>query len=104
MGTGGKGLVVPVNVVGFCVSASDAQETTGGFAGATVDYRDQTGDTGAYLGENVVLALYKPTAHRLEAGVHLHWALPDALTHAANDPQAGLRFPPAPDRWQIGRA
>lgn len=103
MATSGTGLVVPINVVAFCVSADDAQETTGGFAGATVDYQYQTGQTGAYLGENVVRALSRPTAQRLEAGVHLHWALPDALTRAANDPQTGLQFSPVPDRWLVTR-
>lgn len=36
------------------------------------------------------------------AGVYLHWALPDALTHA-NAEGAIAKFPTAPDRWLILR-
>src|SRR5262249_26934973 len=35
-------------------------------------------------------------------GVHLHWALPDALTHAT-DTSSGLSFPVVPNRWLITR-
>ena len=36
------------------------------------------------------------------SGVYLHWALPDALTHATAD-GATAKFPAAPDRWLILR-
>src|SRR5438105_6843078 len=37
-------------------------------------------------------------------GVYLHWALPDALTHAtALDPSTPAQFPPIPDRWLVIR-
>lgn len=35
----------------------------------------------------------------LAAGVHLHWALPDALTRGAD----GQNFPGIPDRWMVHR-
>jgi hypothetical protein len=45
----------------------------------------------------------EPTAG-LPPGVHLHWALPDALTRAQVDPLAQtLRFPAVPDRWLVVR-
>lgn len=37
-------------------------------------------------------------------GVHLHWALPDALLRGAADPEAtDLDFPELPDRWVVVR-
>lgn len=37
------------------------------------------------------------------AGLHLHWALPDALTTQRKDPKSGdkLRFPQLPNRWVV---
>lgn len=40
----------------------------------------------------------------LAAGVHLHWAMPDALLRGATDPGTGaLRLPVLPDRWVVIR-
>src|SRR5436189_2625343 len=39
-------------------------------------------------------------------GVHLHWALPDALTHGvkpAGDAKAPIQFPLVPNRWLVVR-
>ena len=37
-------------------------------------------------------------------GVYLHWALPDALTHATtSDPATPAQFPAIPDRWLVIR-
>ena len=43
--------------------------------------------------------------HKLEAGVHVHWALPDALTSARLDPKFGdaAFFPGVPDLWLVTR-
>lgn len=43
-----------------------------------------------------VTGLYKP-------GVHLHWALPDGLTHGSKTSTGELEFPPAPNRWLVVR-
>lgn len=41
---------------------------------------------------------------RLGAGVHLHWALPEALTHSAEqDDHDALIFPAVPSRWLVTR-
>ena len=38
------------------------------------------------------------------AGVHLHWAMPDALLSGGHDPTTGtLVMPPLPDRWTVVR-
>ncbi len=52
-----------------------------------------------YLGESVTDLPFENRELRLGAGVHLHWALPDALTHRRED-----EFPPVPDRWMVARS
>ncbi len=39
----------------------------------------------------------------LEVGVHLHFILPDALTHAVTDLDGNLSYPPIPNRWIVTR-
>ncbi|MBV8488308.1 MAG: hypothetical protein JO161_08515, partial [Planctomycetaceae bacterium] len=102
------GLVVPVNVVGFCVSEADEQEVTSDvrhFAGVTAEYTNQTGSkTPAYLGSNVVRGFGDGPWKPLKAGVHLHWSLPDSLTRASVDQTNGkVNFPAAPNRWLVTR-
>lgn len=97
------GLVVPVDVEALCVGTEDADRATGTFAGATAVYtRQVTRAREAFLGANVARGFGEPPWQQLRTGVHLHWALPDGLTHAAVG-DAGLRFPPAPNRWLVTR-
>jgi hypothetical protein len=42
-------------------------------------------------------------ASKPEVGVHLHWALPDALTHGTETSSGKLNFPYVPNRWLIAR-
>ena len=51
-----------------------------------------------YLSEAVVAQPFQDENLRLAPGIHLHWALPDALTHAVDDV-----FPPVPNRWLVAR-
>nr|VFJ49711.1 MAG: hypothetical protein BECKFW1821A_GA0114235_10246 [Candidatus Kentron sp. FW] len=39
----------------------------------------------------------------LHPGVHLHWALPDALTHGKLDDDGELQMPVVPNRWLVMR-
>lgn len=39
----------------------------------------------------------------LEAGVHLHFILPDAYTHAVTTEDGNLRYPRIPNRWLVSR-
>ncbi|MDF2627836.1 MAG: hypothetical protein K0R39_1667 [Symbiobacteriaceae bacterium] len=97
------GLIVPVDLVAFCVGEIDAQEATNLLAGATVVYTDQvTAENQAFLGANVTRGFTDPPWQPLEQGVHLHWALPDALTTATST-DAGLDFPVVPNRWLVTR-
>ena len=96
-------LVVPIDVAGLCVGHDDAQHATGGFAGATAVYQQQvTAAHGAYLGANVNRSYHDPPWDQLQAGIHLHWALPDGLTRGGG-PGTGLKFPAAPNRWLVTR-
>jgi hypothetical protein len=97
-------LVVPVDVVALCVGEIDEQEATGDFAGPTAVFEKQTESrTPAFLGGNVAHSFDDaPGASQLTQGVHLHWALPDALTHADTS-SGGLDFPACPNRWLVTR-
>ncbi|WP_020613358.1 hypothetical protein [Sediminispirochaeta bajacaliforniensis] len=43
------------------------------------------------------------TSVPLEAGVHLHFILPDALTHAVTLEEGSLKYPRVPNRWLVTR-
>lgn len=99
------GLIVPVDIVAFCVGEIDATQATSGFAGATTVYTDQTTtptNNQAFLGSNVSIDFSDPPWDQLEQGVHLHWALPDALTRASTE-TGQLDFPAVPNRWLLTR-
>ena len=92
-----------MDVAGLCVGTDDVQQATGRFAGATVAYdRQQTPQFPAYLGSNVTRDFSDPPWEQLQAGVHLHWALPDGLTRGGG-PGAELEFPAVPNRWLVTR-
>jgi hypothetical protein len=64
--------------------------------------RDVNSDTG-YLSEAILGNPFANQDLRLPAGVHLHWALPDALTRAKSTAD-GLTFPVVPNRWMVLRS
>jgi hypothetical protein len=101
---GPAALVVPIDVVGLCVGEIDEQEATSGFAGPTAVFVEQTTERNpAFLGGNVSRSFDDaPGASQLTQGVHLHWALPDALTRADTS-GGGLDFPACPNRWLVTR-
>lgn len=102
-GNSAEGLVVPVDIVAFCVGEVDEQQATNGFAGTTVAYNQPSGNQ-AFLGSNVTRSFSDPpwAQTRLEQGVHLHWALPDALTQTTVE-GGQLNFPAVPNRWLLTR-
>jgi hypothetical protein len=102
--TSGPGLVVPVDIVAFCVSESDSINGTPSFSGATINYAalNQT-NANAYLGASATRPLTFEALKPLEAGVHLHWALPDALIKGKVDDSTPLSFPVVPNRWLVTR-
>jgi len=60
----------------------------------------------ANISEEIVLPPFQNKNLHLKAGIHLHWALPDALTKTMN-PQLQhnqpINFPPVPNRWLVTR-
>lgn len=60
---------------------------------------DVNSDT-PYLSEVVLSKPFQDQNFRVRAGLHLHWALPDALTHATHQEEV-TNFPLVPNRWLI---
>jgi hypothetical protein len=65
----------------------------------------------AYLSENFVAEPFSDDTLWLPQGLHLHWALPDALTvgrhppgaNGEPDPSRPIEFPSIPNRWLVIR-
>ena len=80
---------------------------------AALPWTDAAGDHNASTPNLSAYASARPfrtNSLRLSPGVHLHWALPHALTRGATQPRAwsahhvdGLHFPASPNRWVIRR-
>jgi hypothetical protein len=110
-------LAVPVNLQALRVTPNDASLITKRsdfFAGPTssfeeLPWRDPsfTEHPGrisrANLSANVVNPLSGSVAEQLDAGIHLHWALPDGLTRSVQQPDGTLAFPAVPNRWLVTR-
>ncbi len=64
--------------------------------------RDVNHDT-APISEDIVSRPFQNQNLYLEAGVHLHWALPDALTRGVAHAD-GTDFPEVPNRWLVIRS
>jgi hypothetical protein len=56
----------------------------------------------ANLSEEIVSRPFDNQNLNLRAGIHLHWALPDALTRATDSPNE-TTFPTVPNRWLVTR-
>ncbi len=56
----------------------------------------------ANLSEEIVSQTFQNQNLLLKAGIHLHWALPDALTIGEHGPDRTV-FPPVPNRWMVTR-
>jgi hypothetical protein len=104
-------MVIPVDVTAFCVGAGDlGSDGTSAFAGASTTYEKiATANLASYLGSSVTQSLDDPP-QPMEPGVHLHWALPDALTRASipTDAKGGKQkkpfaFPAVPNHWLVSR-
>jgi hypothetical protein len=57
----------------------------------------------ANLSEEIVSKPFENQNLLLKAGIHLHWALPDALTNGTHG-SSGTDFPAAPNRWLVIRS
>jgi hypothetical protein len=64
----------------------------------------------ANLSEEILSQPFEDRGLQLKAGVHLHWALPDALTRgyqprnaSGNESERSIIFPRVPNRWLVTR-
>ncbi|HRI65941.1 MAG TPA: hypothetical protein PK156_16955 [Polyangium sp.] len=65
--------------------------------------RDVNADT-PYMTSGIAVPPFGGTQGVLEAGFHLHWALPDALCRGVVDSNTGkVIFPAVPNRWLVTR-
>jgi hypothetical protein len=113
----GPTLIVPIDVAALCVGTDDQSGThdspycTRDFARVAADfstlpYLDANGqsvNSKAYISEQVTPQPFDTNADGLGPGVHLHWALPDALAHGVSDADGNVQFRSAPNRWLVVR-
>jgi hypothetical protein len=112
-----ESLIVPIDVAALCVGQDDVNGSdairygTIDFARvasdfSTLPYLDRDGNA-VRQGPNLAdLALPQPfmkASDPLEQGIHLHWALPDALSHGVTDREGTIDFREAPNRWLVVR-
>ena len=106
-------LVVPIDVQAFCVGRLDIDPNnpyaTSTFARLSPDFSNLP--TPAEIKPNLS-ELVRPVPFAsvspqdaLGMGVHLHWALPDALVQGRGDPTGNgtVEFPEVPNRWLVAR-
>ena len=101
-----NGLIVPIEVHAFCVGTIDQNDSTGTstFAGATTEFSDQTGEYDAFLGSNVSRPYSEAPWQQMEAGIHLHWAIPEALSRGNHNQDTGrIDFLAVCNRWIVNR-
>ena len=110
-------LIVPVNLQALRVTPNDASLITKQsdlFAGPTTsfeslpwrgaDYQEHWNKPyKANVGAAVSNPLWGGVAEQLDAGVHLHWALPDGLSQGVQQPDGTLAFAAVPNRWLVTR-
>ena len=96
-------LLVPIHVDALCLD--EEQQAVRAMADYTLlpyIYKGETYGSGQdNLSETALAPLFNQE-FTLKAGVHLHWALPDALTDGDHDVN-GTTFPQVPNPWLIKR-
>ncbi|MCB0554417.1 MAG: hypothetical protein KDD02_12770 [Phaeodactylibacter sp.] len=103
-----KLLVVPIHLDALFLSEDTLMtESTADFSHLPFfnGTRDVNADI-AYISENIISQPLQNQHQRYRAGIHLHWALPDALTHgnqADESDHPRVEFPAVPDRWLVLR-
>jgi hypothetical protein len=89
-------LLVPMNVTALCVSQRD-QSSGLKFGKIAAEFQNLA--TKPYLGSSVLPKPFEEES--VPPGIHLHWALPDALTRS--DPSDANGFRQAPNRFLVVR-
>lgn len=97
-------LIVPIDLAALCVGQPDTQSPATLAPMANFTQLPQPGATAAPYLSTTVTAQGQPFQGETNfvQGIHLHWALPDALTQGAGTAK-GLQFPTVPNRWLVTR-
>ncbi len=99
-----KTLLIPIHLDALHLESPMA------VAGALADFsrlpwydgvRDRNPDS-PFLAEAVISEPFQNDTLTLQAGIHLHWSLPDALNRSVQGAQ-GRDFPAVPNRWLVRR-
>ena len=91
-----QSLLVPMNLAALCVSP---QDRVAGMHFGKIAAEFQNLESAPYLGAS---AVPPPFAEEpVPPGIHLHWALPDALTRGERRGESGFRR--APNRFLVVR-
>jgi hypothetical protein len=112
-------LYVPIDLEAFCVGIYDVNGKdgsgygTGGFAKVSNNFsrlpylsasQSQVNGGNAPVSETILPGNFAENPVRiLDTGIHLHWALPDALAHGENDENGSIAFREVPNRWLVVR-
>ncbi|GAB1819466.1 hypothetical protein [Herbidospora sp. RD11066] len=99
-------LVVPIHLDALCLP--DDRLAVGPEADFTLlpyvgpDGRDHNADI-PYVSGAILADPFDERQFRLKAGIHLHWALPDALTRLKQGDDGETTAPVVPNRWLVTR-
>ena len=100
-----RSLIVPMNLAALCVGHPDHQLGPNegcGFGKIAVDFQMLPSLNEAYLSKSIVPDPFEGEARPMP-GIHLHWALPDALTRTEISRANGTVTRPAPNRFLVVR-
>jgi hypothetical protein len=88
-------LLVPVHLDAWVVDSQNQE----GLAWYYADYNNLT-----KFASPIPEPFYVSDENKPTVGIHLHWALPDALTHGRQSAQGcPIEFPLVPNRWLVAR-
>jgi len=99
-------LIVPIDLTALVVGNPDASAATA-FAAVAADFSlmPHAGAVGPYLAAPLLPQPFDAVSDQdvLQPGIHLHWALPDALSRGSTDGSGKVSFPQTPNLWVVTR-
>lgn len=93
-------VIVPVKIEALVVDKATAEDDALNWKSYRIDYEGLAARLGSFLEPGDLKELYK--GGFCEKGIHLHWALPAALTNGIQKENKAL-FPAVPNRWLVIR-
>ncbi|NES69741.1 MAG: hypothetical protein F6K24_33260, partial [Okeania sp. SIO2D1] len=98
-------LLVPIHLDALYLNQQEAvvEEMTDYSKLPYFDGQQQRNNDKPYLSDTVLSPPFENLNLNLKAGIHLHLALPDALTRGKVADDSSIQFPLVPNRWLIMR-